>query len=69
MYPNIKAELARKDMSIVELSTATGINLSTLYGKLKGDYKFTVDEAMNIKTAIGVDIPIEVLFKKKEATV
>lgn len=69
MYPNIKAELARKDMTVLDLSSATKIPLSTLYGKLRGNYQITVAEAINIKTALGVDVPIEVLFAKKEASV
>lgn len=66
MYPNIKAELARKNMTVSDLSDKTGINLSTLYGKLRGSYQVTVSEAISIKTALGVDIPLEVLFEKKE---
>ena len=65
MYPNIKAEMARKDMTVIDLSNATKIPLSTLYGKLKGNYQVTVTEAVSIKTALGVDVPIEVLFEKK----
>ena len=67
MFPNIKAELARKEMTIVDLSNATGIRYQTLWCKLKGDYQFTVDEAMRIKQAIGVDMPIEELFERKDA--
>lgn len=66
MYPNIKAELARKNMTIIDLSNATGIRYQTLIGKLKGDYPFTVSEAMSVKKAIGVEIPLEILFEKLE---
>lgn len=67
MFPNIKAELARKGMTIVDLSNATGIRYQTLWCKLKGDYQFTVQEAISIKSAIGVDMPLEELFEKKES--
>ena len=66
MYPNIKAELARKGMTIVDLSNATGIRYQTLVAKLHGDYAFTVSEALAVKKAIGVDIPLEILFEKME---
>ena len=66
MYPNIKAEMARKGMTIVDLSNATGIRYQTLVAKLHGDYSFTVTEAMLVKNAIGVEIPLEILFEKLE---
>lgn len=66
MYPNIKAELARKGMTIVDLSNATGIRYQTLSEKLRGNYAITVNEAMLIKDALKVKTPIEVLFERKE---
>ena len=66
MYPNIKAELARKDMTMVDLSNATGIRYQTLVSKLKGNYQVTIPEAISIKQALRVDMPLEVLFEKKE---
>ena len=66
MYPNIKAELARKGMTIVDLSNATGIRYQTLSEKLRGNYAITVNEAMAIKDALKVKTPIEVLFERKE---
>lgn len=66
MYPTIKAEMGRKGMTIVDLSNATGIRYQTLSEKLRGNYQITVQEAMSIKSALGVDIPLEELFEKKE---
>jgi len=63
MYKNIKAELARRDMSLVELSTITGIKYMTLYNKIKGKTPFTLDEAKKIKAALDIDVPIEELFE------
>lgn len=62
MYANVKAEMARKNMTIVDLSNATGIRYQTLADKIRGDSILTVDEALKIKQAIGVDMPIEELF-------
>lgn len=67
MYPNIKAELARKDMTIGDLAVATGMNYQSLWAKLKGNYQFSVTDAIAIKQALDVDIPIEVLFEKKDS--
>ena len=66
MYPEIKAELARKGMTIVDLSNATGIRYQTLSEKLRGNYSITVNEAILIKDALKVKTPIEVLFERKE---
>lgn len=66
MYPNVKAELARKGMTIVDLSNATGIRYQTLSEKLRGNYSITVNEAILIKDALKVKTPIEVLFERKE---
>ena len=66
MYPTIKAEMGRKGMTIVDLSNATGIRYQTLSEKLRGNYQITVQEAMSIKSALGVDSPLEELFEKKE---
>nr|DAO53817.1 MAG TPA: hypothetical protein [Caudoviricetes sp.] len=34
---------------------------------MSGKVKFTFDETLRIKDAIGVDLPLEELFEKKEA--
>lgn len=68
MYANVKAELARKNMTIVDLSAKTGIRYQTLADKIRGDSILTVDEAMKIKEALGVDMPIEELFNDQVAT-
>jgi len=74
MYPVIKETLEKKHMSLVDLANATGIRYQTLSQKLLGNYKITVDEALAIKSALGVRTPIEVLFtqelrEQKEASV
>ncbi len=64
MYSNVKAELARRNMTVVDLAKLTGIRYQTLNDKLNGKFKLTLDEAKKIKEALGVDIPIEDLFEK-----
>ena len=53
MYLNVKAELARQNLSVVDLSNKTGIRYQTLVEKLNGKYPLTLDEAKNIKAALG----------------
>ena len=64
MYLNIKAELARQNLSVVDLSYKTGIRYQTLVDKLNGKYPMTLDEAKNIKVALGVDLSMEELFAR-----
>lgn len=65
MYANVKAELARKNMTITELSSKTGIRYQALADKIRGDGVMTVNDALKIKKALEVDIPIEVLFDEQ----
>lgn len=63
MYLNVKAELARKNMSMVDLSNMTGIRYQTLVDKVNGKFSINVEEAKKIKAALGVDMPLEDLFE------
>lgn len=65
MYANVKAELARKNMTIADLSAKTGIRYQTLADKIRGGSVMTVDEAMKIKEALDVDMPFEELFSQQ----
>ena len=64
MYSNVKAELARRNLTVVDLSTKTGIRYQSLVDKINGKYPMTLDEAKTIKSALQVDIPLEELFEQ-----
>lgn len=64
MYSNVKAELARRNLTVVDLSNMTGIRYQTLVDKINGKYPLTLDEAKKIKAALNVDIAIEELFER-----
>jgi hypothetical protein len=64
MYSNVKAELARRDLTIVDLSIMTGIRYQTLADKINGKFLLTLDEAKKIKSSLGVEIPLEELFAR-----
>lgn len=66
MYSNVKAELARQNLSVVDLSDKTGVRYQTLVDKLNGKYPLTLEEAKNIKTALGVDLSMEELFERHD---
>lgn len=65
MYPNLRAELARKDISIPQLAELTGIKTTTLYDKYNGRSAFTLDEAVLIRDSLGLDMSIDELFRKE----
>ena len=67
MYPNLRAEMARKKISVPELAEKSGIATTTMYDKLNGRSKVTLDDAYAIKKALDVDISIEELFAKEVA--
>jgi lambda repressor-like predicted transcriptional regulator len=65
MYANVKAELARKNLSVVDLSNKTGIRYQSLANKINGKAPLSFEEACSIKSALGVDIPLESLFAEE----
>ena len=64
MYRNLKAELARKDVTYDDLAEIIGKTVTTVSLKLTGKQELTLREAKAIKTFLGVDIPLEVLFEE-----
>lgn len=65
MYPNLKGELAKKGFTLDPIATALGITVSTLSQKLNGKYRLTLDEAVKIKSFIGSELPLEILFSEE----
>lgn len=66
MFPNIRAELGRRNMTRLDLSAETNIKYGTLISKLKGESEFTFAEAVDIKKALKTDMPLEELFEPDE---
>lgn len=51
-YPNLEAELVRIGLTKKELAESLKINPNTLYNKLNGKSKLTLDEARLIKLLV-----------------
>ena len=64
MYPNLRAEIARRGVTLSQLAEVIGVTLQTMSKKINGGSEFTLNEAYAIKDFLGVDAPIEELFKK-----
>lgn len=63
MYSNVKAELARRSLTVVDLSKMTGIRYMSLVNKLNGKAPLKLDEAQRIKDALKVELTLEKLFE------
>lgn len=72
MYPNLKAEFARRNLTLERIvekmkskDEEKAMSIGTLSGKMRGQYPFTYDEAVFIKNDIlETDIPLEELFER-----
>lgn len=62
MYSNLRAEMARKNITGYELAEKIGITNGTFSMKFNGKSDFTLNEAVKIKNALETDLTIEVLF-------
>ena len=49
MFPNLSAEMARKKMSMKDLSEETNIGYESMKNKMKGKTEFTRAEMISIK--------------------
>lgn len=71
MYPNVRAEMARKRLTqkdVVSELQKRGFKMvvQTFSAKLNKKYDFTFREAIAIKDILGTDLPLEVLFEEAE---
>lgn len=62
MYPNLRAEMIRNDMTMAKVSAILDISVSTLSDKMNGHSNFSLNEAIAIKKELGVEMPLEELF-------
>lgn len=63
MYPNVKAEFARRGLTLQTVADRMGISVSTLSTKMRFG-GFTLKEAKQIKEILEVETPIEELFEE-----
>ena len=66
MFRNLSAELARKRMTIKDLSDVTGIPYETLKGKISGKTEFKLSEMLVIKRRVFPNLSTDYLFQTEE---
>lgn len=66
MYPNLRAEMARRKVSQTHLADVIGVRIGTMSKKIAGHSSFTLDEANAIKAELNTELTLEELFSKDE---
>ena len=66
MFENLKAEMAKKDMSGSKIAKEVGINRSSFTRAMKGHRPWRFDEAVAIWKLLGKPCRIEQLFMRGE---
>lgn len=66
MYRNLRAEMARSNVTIRDLATRLGMRYATLSDKINGHFRFYYDEALQIKNEFFPDCELEYLFERQE---
>lgn len=64
MYPNVRAEMARKKVTLAILGEELNLSTTTISLKLNGKYSISLDEAKKIKKVLETDLPLEILFEE-----
>lgn len=65
-YGNLKAELSKKDITYKEVAISLGLHRNAVERKIKGESKFSVEEAMHIQEKFFSDISISYLFRRDQ---
>lgn len=65
MYPNLRAEMARKNFTAEKMAQIIGRTNGTFSLKYNGKAEFSLDEAFKIKAALETDLTIDELFAKE----
>lgn len=70
-YPNLRAEMSRKNLGVVMMARDLCVNRDTLARKLARKSQITLDEAFDIQIRFFPDLDIKYLFEypdKKDAS-
>jgi hypothetical protein len=67
MFPNLKAEMARQNISGLTISEFIGCTPKTFSSKLTGKTEFTRSEIFKIQKAFFPNLTVEYLFSECES--
>lgn len=63
---NLKAEMAKKDITIEKISKLLGIHRNSVANKINGDSSFSVEEAFKIQETYFPKLALTYLFEKED---
>ena len=63
MYPNLRAEITRRNLTFAEVADAIGLSVTHFSLKMNGRYGFTLAEAFAIKKFLKTKLSLDVLFQ------
>jgi transcriptional regulator with XRE-family HTH domain len=69
MFPNLRAEMARKGIGSAQMSARVGFTPRSLSNKLNGKTEFTRSEMFKIQKELFPDLTVEYLFSYSEEKV
>lgn len=64
MYENVRVEMARKDLTILDIAKSINMKRETLSRKLSGHSPLNLNEAFDIQKKCFPETDIRVLFKE-----
>jgi plasmid maintenance system antidote protein VapI len=62
MFPNLRAEMARKNIKCITLAETLGISYDSVINKINGKTEFTRVEIFKIRDTFFPDLSLEYLF-------
>lgn len=65
MFPNLRAELVRQGINMGDFAKKVNMTAQSFSRRMTGETEFTYSECLRVKEALGVDIPLEILFKEE----
>lgn len=65
MFPNLKAELQRKNISLVSVAKLINCTEKTLQNKMNGKTDFRLNEVLAINEQLLPEFELKYLFKRK----
>ncbi|MDN5388873.1 XRE family transcriptional regulator [Bacillus sp. LB7] len=66
MHRNLRAEMARNGITMVDIAKFLGVRYATVNDKVNGKYRFYFNEALKIKRHFFPQCDIEYLFENDE---
>ena len=65
-YMNLKGEMAKKGITNESIANLLKIHRNSVYNKINGESKFSIDEALAIRNAFFPNYEVDTLFGEEE---